>query len=210
MAVKLLTVSLAMLCCAASAASACQKTTNPVFEDNFKNADPGWGQPDNVAAFTANGLVLTPPVSGSAWRSNASLTIAQGDWCVREINPPSLPTPANEDTVGAVGVWFWGSDLQNFYTATITLDGKASIDRLNHGIWQTVVPPQAAPAVNTAPNAANEIEIVTSGNTATFFVNGQRITAITAHPPANGGSPGVYAESGPKGTSWTFPRVALY
>jgi len=209
-AVKFLSVGLAMLCCAASAASACQKTTNPVFEDNFKNADPGWGQPDNVAAFTPQGLVLTPPVSGSAWRSDANLTMAQGDWCVREINPASLPTPADEETVGSVGVWFWGADLQNFYTATITLDGKASIDRLNHGIWQTVVPPAPAPSVNTAPRAANEIEIVTSGNTATFFVNGQRINDITAHPPANGGPPGVYGESGPNGTSWLFPHVALY
>lgn len=210
MAVKLLSVGLAVLCCAASAASACQKSTNPVFEDNFKNADPGWGQPDNVAAFTPNGLVLTPPVSGSAWRSNSTLTMAQGDWCVREINPSSLPTPADEDTVGAVGVWFWSSDLQNFYTATITLDGKASIDRLNHGIWQTVVPTAPAPSVKTAPGAANEIEIVTNGNTATFYVNGTRIKDITAHPPANGGPPGVYAESGPKGTSWVFPHVALY
>lgn len=210
MAVKLLSVGLTVLCCAASAAVACQKTGNPVFEDNFKNADAGWGQPDNIAAFTPNGLVLTPPVSGSAWRSNASLTMAQGDWCVREINPSSLPTPADEDAVGSVGVWFWGSDLQDFYTATITLDGKASIDRLNHGIWQTVVPPAPAPSVNTGPGAANEIEIVISGSQATFYVNGSRINDITARPPANGGSPGIYAESGPKGTSWIFPRVALY
>jgi hypothetical protein len=209
-AVKFLCVGLAVLCGAAGAASACQKTTNPVFEDNFKTADPGWGQPDNVAAFTAKGLVLTPPVSGSAWRSNANLTMAQGDWCVREINPSGLPTPADEDAVGAVGVWFWGADLQNFYTATITLDGKASIDRLNHGIWQTVMPPTAAPSVNTAPSAGNEIEIVTHGNTAAFYVNGVRIKDITAHPPTNGGPPGVYAESGPKGTSWVFPGVALY
>lgn len=210
MAAKFLAVGLAVLCGATSAAIACQKTTKPVFEDTFKNADPGWGQPDNVAAFTANGLVLTPPVSGSAWRSNANVTMTQGDWCIRVVNPASLPSPADEDTVGAVGAWFWGSDLQNFYTATITLDGKASIDRLNHGIWQIVVPPAPAPSVNTAPGAANEIEIVTSGNTATFFVNGVRINDITGHPPPGGGPAGVYGESGPKGTSWVFPRVALY
>lgn len=209
-AAKLISVGLVVLSCAASSASACQKTTNPVFEDNFKNADSGWGQPDNVAAFTANGLVLTPPVSGSAWRSNTSLTMAQGDWCIREINPASLPTPADEDAVGAVGVWFWGSDLQNFYTATITLDGKASIDRLNHGIWQTVVPPSPASSVNTAPGAANEIEIVTSGSTATFYVNGVRINDVTARPPVNGSPFGIYGESGPKGTTWIIPHVALY
>lgn len=210
MAAKFLCVGLAVLCGAASAASACQKTVNPIFEDNFKNPDAGWGQPDNIAAFTPGGLVLTPPFGGSAWRSNSNLTMAQGDWCIREINPATLPSPADQGSVGAVGVWFWGSDLQNFYTATITLDGKASVDRLNHGIWQVVAAPAPAPAVNTAPGAANEIEIVTQGNKATFYVNGTRITEVTGHPPENGGAPGIYGEAGPKGTRWVFPHVGLY
>ena len=210
MAAKHVAIGLMMLCGMTAVASACQKQTNPVFEDNFKNADAGWGQPDNVAAFTPQGLVLTPPVSGSGWRSNANLSIAQGDWCVDVVSPTSLPTPADEDAVGAVGVWFWGTDLQNFYTATITLDGKASVDQLNHGIWQVVVPPMAAPSVNTAPGGVNEIEIVTSGKTAAFYVNGQLVTNVTGQPPANGGPPGVYGESGPKGTTWIFRRVALY
>jgi hypothetical protein len=205
-----LAAAMIMLCGTAGIALACQKHTAPVFQDDFKNADPGWGQPDNVAAFTQQGLVLTPPVSGSAWRNNANVSMAQGDWCVQVISPTSLPTPADEDTVGSVGIWFWGSDLQNFYTATITLDGNASVDRLNHGIWQAVVTPTTAPSVNTSPGATNEIEIVTDGNKAAFFVNGTLVTSLTGRPPANGGPAGVYAESGPKGTRWVFPQVALY
>jgi hypothetical protein len=207
---KLVLIGLAVLCGTAGAASACQKTGNPVFEDNFKNADPGWGQPDSVASFTQQGLVLTPPVSGSAWRSNSNLSIAQGDWCVTEVNPSTLPDSSDENAVGSVGVWFWGKDLQNFYTATITLDGKASVDHLVRGIWQVVVPPTAAPSVKTAPGATNEIEIVTTGKNAAFYVNGTLVTNITGQPTADGGSPGIYGESGPKGTSWLFPHVALY
>jgi hypothetical protein len=207
---KLLAVGLVVLCGTAGAASACQKQASPVFQDDFKNADPGWGRPDNVAAFTSQGLVLTPPVSGSAWRTNANLSMAQGDWCIQAVNPTSLPTPADEDTVGSVGVWFWGQDMQNFYTATVTLDGNASVDRLNHGLWQVVVAPASAPSVKTAPGATNEIEIVTSGDRAAFYVNGALVTNITGHPPVNGGPPGIYGESGPKGTSWVIPRAALY
>jgi hypothetical protein len=209
-AAKLLAVGLVVLCGAAGAASACQKQSNPVFEDNFKNADPGWGRADNAAAFTQDGLVLTPPTSGSAWRSNANLSMAHGDWCIRVINPSNLPNPADQDAVGSVGVWFWGKDLQNFYTATITLDGNASIDRLNRGIWQVVVPPAAASSIKTAPGSVNEIEIVTNGNTASFYVNGSLVTDITAHPPTGGGAPGIYGESGPTGTRWVFPHVAMY
>ncbi len=207
---RVLAAGLLALCGAASAASACQKHSAPVFHDDFSSADPGWGQPDGVAAFTREGLVLTPPPGGSAWRSNPNRSMAQGDWCVTVQSPATLPTPADENAVGSVGVWFWGEDGRSFYTATITLDGKASVDRLDHGIWQAVVPSAPAPSVNTAPGDINEIEIVTNGNRAAFYVNGALVADITGHPPANGGAPGVYGESGPHGTTWVFPRVALY
>jgi hypothetical protein len=209
-AARVLAVGVMVLCGATQTALACQRQSAPVFQDDFKNADPGWGQPDSVAAFTPEGLVLMPPAGGSGWRSNANYTMAKADWCVEVVNPTSLPTPADEEQVGAVGVWFWGSDLQSFYTATITLDGNASVDRLNNGIWQIVVPQAPARSVKTAPGATNEVEVATDGNKATFYINGTLLATITGHPPANGGSPGVYGESGPKGTRWLFPRVALF
>lgn len=210
MTTKALLVGLIVLCGAASAASACQKKSNPLLDETFKNADPGWGQPDNIATFTPGGLVLKPPVGGSAWRWNGNFTMAHADWCVQATNPASLPNPPNEDQLGSVGVWFWGKDLQNFYTATITLDGKATIDRLNHGAWQIVVPPASAPSIKTAPGATNEIEVVTDGDSAAFYVNGTLVGQVTGKPPANGGSPGLYGESGPTATTWLFPRAALY
>jgi hypothetical protein len=209
-AAKLILVGLLVLCGAAGTASACQKTSNALLDDNFKNADPGWGEPDNVAAFTAQGLVLTPPVGGSAWRWNVNFTMARSDWCVQVVNPAKLPSPADEDSIGSVGVWFWGKDLQNFYTATITLDGNAAIDRLNRSAWQVVVAPTFSGAIKTAPGAANELEVVTNGNSASFYVNGSLVTNVTGQPPQNGGYPGIYGESGPTATSWTFPRVTLY
>lgn len=207
---RVLLVGFMALCAAASAAAACQKKSSAQLDENFKNADPGWGEPDNIAAFTADGLVLKPPVSGSAWRSNAHFTMAHADWCVTVVNPANLPDPTNEDTVGSVGLWFWGKDQQNFYTATVSLDGKAAIDRLNRGGWRIVVPPARAPSVKTAAGASNELEIVTEGDKAAFFVNGTRVAEITGRPPPDGGSPGIYGESGPKETTWVIPRAALY
>jgi hypothetical protein len=194
----------------AGTASACQHNANAILDENFKNPDPGWGQPDNVAAFTAAGLALTPPVSGSAWRWNANYSMAKADWCVTVANPATLPVPADEDTVGAVGIWFWDKDSQNFYTATITLDGEASVMRLAGGKWQTVVAPAGAASIKTAAGAVNEIEIVTNGNTAQFYVNGSLVTDIKGRAPANGGAPGIYGESGPKGTTWLFQRTRLF
>jgi len=207
---KVLLIGLMVLCGAASAASACQKKSNPLLDDNFRNADPGWGEPDNIASFTAQGLVMTPPVSGSAWRWDGNFTMEHADWCIEEINPTKLPDPADEDSVGAAGLWFWGKDMLNFYTATITLDGSASVNRLNGGVWQLVAAPVSSPAIKTAPGAANELEVVTNGSSAAFYVNGALIIQVTGHPPPGGGSPGIYAESGPAGTTWVFPRAILY
>jgi hypothetical protein len=199
------------LCAATATASACQRNGNALLDDNFKNPDPGWGQPDKIAAFTPTGLALTPPVSGSAWRLNTSVAMASADFCIEVMSPAKLPNPPDEDAIGAVGIWFWGKDLQNFYTATITLDGQAAVMRLVGGKWVTVVAPAAAPSVKTGPAAVNEIEVVTEGNTAKFFVNGTHITDISgAALPDGGGAPGLYGESGPKGTTWLFPRARLF
>ena len=207
---KIAAVALLSLCAGAATTSACQRNGNALLDDNFKNPDPGWGQPDTIAAFTAGGVTLTPPASGSAWRLNSGFTLARSDWCVEAINPAKLPDPADEDAVGAVGVWFWGTDSQNFYTAAITLDGQASVMRLTGGKWLTIVKPAAAPSVKTAPGAVNEIEIVTDGNAAQFFVNGAKIADFHGQPPPNGGEPGLYGESGPKSTTWLFRRARLF
>jgi hypothetical protein len=207
---KIAVLALLLLPGAASAAWACKQNGTTLMDENFKNPDPGWGQPDNVAAFTPDGLALTAPVSGSAWRWNANFSMTHNDWCVEVKNPATLPAQLDEDTVGAVGVWFWDKDSQNFFTARVTLDGEASVMRLAGGKWWTVVAPTAISTVKSAPGAVNELEIVTDGGTAQFYVNGSLVTEVQGNAPPNGGAPGIYGESGPKGTTWLFQRARLF
>jgi hypothetical protein len=202
--------ALGLLLGAGSAAQACQGTGAPTLVEDFKNPDIGWGKPDTIASYSPQGLVMRPPVGGSAWRWNRNFNMARADFCIEAVNPSPLPNPANAETVGDAGMWFWGTDAQNFFSATISLDGTAAVDRLVNGIWQPVVAPRPTPAVRTAAGATNEIELVTSGNAATFFVNGSRIADFHGQPPQGGGAPGIYAESGPQITTWLFPRAVLY
>lgn len=191
-------------------ALACQSQGVPILDENFKNPDIGWGKPDAIADYSPEGLVMRPPVNGSAWRWNRSFSMSHADLCVEAHNPATLPGRPDEENTGDAGIWFWGKDGQNFYTATIAPDGTAAVDRLINGVWQTIVPPVRNAAVHTGPGAINEIEIVTSGNSASFFVNGSDIAEFHGQAPAGGGTPGVYAESGPSVTTWVFPRVRLY
>jgi hypothetical protein len=120
------------------------------------------------------------------------------------------PSQAGGRDIGDVGVWFWSQNGQNFYTATLALDGTASIDRLVNGVWHVVVPPTPSSAVRTKPGAVNEIEVVLHGNTGSFYINGTKVTDFRGDPPPKGGPPGVYAESGGSAVTWVFPRVQLF
>jgi hypothetical protein len=115
---KILLLGIAALIIAGPAGYGCQGTGTPVLDDNFKTPDPGWGRPDNIADFTSNGLVLRPPVNGSGWRTDQNYKLDDTDWCVEVTNPARLPSPANQQTVGDVGLWFWGVDNQNFRIST--------------------------------------------------------------------------------------------
>lgn len=193
---------------AAGSAVACQATGGkPLLDESFKIPDPGWGPPDDAATFTSGGLVLKPSVNGSAWRWNPNYTIDGHDLCVTVTNPAQ---PPGKSDIGDVGIWFWSRNQQNFYTATISLDGTTAVDRLVNGVWQTIVPPTPSGAVHTGPGAVNEVEVTVNGDTGTFYVNGAKVADFKGQAPPNGGPPGVYAESGAAAVTWTFPRVQLY
>ncbi len=206
--VRILAVAVAAMLATGGVACACQaKTTAAILDETFKTPDPGWGPPDDAAAFTPEGLVLKPPVNGSAWRWNPNYTLDGKDFCISVINPG---IPSGRSDIGDVGVWFWAKDAQNFYTATLSLDGSVSIDRLVNGVWHVVMPPTVSAAVETKPGAVNEIEIAVHGNSGTFWVNGTKITDFRGEPPPRGGAPGIYGESGGLEVSWVFPHVELF
>ncbi len=208
MVARIALFGIAVLFALSGTALACQATGAPQLDDNFKTPDPGWGRADDIGTFLANGLALTPPVDGSAWRINQKYAIGNGSWCVEAVNPAK--TSMDDQSASDVGVWFWGRDSQNFYTATIALDGTAAVDRLVNGTWETVVEPTPSLGIKTAAGATNELEIVLRGNVGAFFVNGTKVADFRGQPPPGGGAPGVYGESGPSGTTWLFTRARLY
>jgi hypothetical protein len=199
----------AVLSLAAGPSLACLGKSDPAFDDNFANPDPGWPNGENVAA-TPQGLVLKPPVNGSTWAVNGNYTMDGSDLCVTVALPATLPNPANEDTVGDVGVLFWKRDPDNYYMAAISPDGVAVVSRFLNGQWLTIVNPAHAEAIKTGPGAVNEIEVTAKGNAGSFYLNGTKIADFHGQAPPGGGPPGVYAESGPNVTTWVFSRVQLY
>lgn len=193
----------------AAPASACLGKNDPALDDNFATPDPGWPNGDNVAT-TTQGLVVKPPANGSTWVVNSNYTMDGADLCVTVALPATLPTPANEDTVGDVGVLFWKRDNDNYYMAAMSPDGVAVVSRYVNGQWATIVNPVKNAAIKTGAGAVNELEITARGNAGSFYINGTKIGDFHGQAPPGGGPPGVYAESGPNVTNWVFSRVQLY
>ncbi|HWB52499.1 MAG TPA: hypothetical protein VG651_25570 [Stellaceae bacterium] len=190
-------------------AFACLGKSDPALDDNFAEPDPGWPNGDNVAT-TPQGLVVKPPVNGSTWVANSNYTMDGSDLCVTVALPATLPTPANEDTVGDVGVLFWKRDNDNYYMAAMSPDGIAVVSRYLNGQWLTIVNAKNSPAIKTGAGAVNELEVTAKGNAGSFYINGTKIGDFRGQAPPGGGPPGVYAESGPNVTTWVFSRVQLY
>ncbi|HTZ35478.1 MAG TPA: hypothetical protein VMB84_05595 [Stellaceae bacterium] len=204
-----LLVAAGILVASSGAAPACLGKSDPALDDDFSNPDPGWPNADNVQT-TPKGLVVKPPVNGSTWAVNSNFAMDGADLCVTVALPATLPTPANEDTVGDVGLLFWKRDNDNYYMAAISPDGIAVVSRYLNGEWTAIVKPAPATAIRTGPGAVNELEIATRGNAGSFYVNGSKIADFRGQAPPGGGFPGVYAESGPTVTTWVFSRVQLY
>lgn len=199
----------AVLLLTSATAPACLGKSDPALDDNFATPDPGWPNADNVRT-TPQGLVVKPPANGSTWAVNGNYTMDGSDLCVTVALPAALPTPANEDTVGYVGVMFWQRDNDNYYIAAISPDGTAVVSRYLNRQWATIVNPAHSDAIKTAPGALNEIEVTTRGNAGTLYINGTKLADFRGQAPPGGGPPGIYAESGPSVTTWVFPRVQLY
>src|SRR5271167_3416067 len=113
---KALLGAMAVLLLTSGAGVACLGKRDPALDYNFSNPDPGWPNADNVLT-TPQGLVLKPPVNGSTWAVNSNYTMDGSDLCVTVALPATMPSPANEDTVGDVGIVFWKRDNDNYYMA---------------------------------------------------------------------------------------------
>jgi hypothetical protein len=209
LAARAFLLAVVLVFASSGAALACLGKTDPALDDNFSKPDPGWPNAENVAP-TPQGLVVKPPANGSTWAVNTNYTMDGSDLCLTVALPATLPTPANEDTVGDVGAVFWRRDNDNYYMAAISPDGIAVVSRYLNGQWMTIVNPAQSSAIKTGAGAVNEIEITTRGNAASFYINGTKIADFRGQAPPGGGPPGVYAESGPTVTTWVFSRIQLY
>ena len=119
----------------------------------------------------------------------------------------SPKSQGNTDQPG--GIVFWATDHKNFYVARVTSDGLFSVGRLTHGRWLNPVLYPARDEVRQGLGQVNSLRVVTSGKSATVYVNDKQVVTVKGFPPAGPSKIGVYAESGADPATWAFSRFRV-
>lgn len=176
---------------AGSMALACQGSTI-LFQDSFERLQPTWGLADDSLRVADGQLEVSPAADSYFWAANSANLYDDIDLCV------TMTTLLSGDPVEAkAGPIFWYVDVNNFYVFELAPNGMASVWRRQRGKWLEQVAWREAAGANKGDGAINELRVTTVGNTATFYVNGQKFEALEGSAPENGQQIGLFAASPP-------------
>ena len=162
----------------AEPSAACARATTVLFQDNFDQLQPTWGEPNEALKLDGGQLVVTPAADHYFWQPNTANLYDDIDLCV------NMTTVTGVDPEEAkAGLLFWYVDINNFYVFELAPNGKASVWRRQRGRWLAQVAWQDAKAANQGDGAINELRVTTVGSQATFYVNGKSSRSSPARRP---------------------------
>jgi len=169
-----------------------------LFEDTFDTFDTTWGTPSESVKVDNGRLMMIPDPNEYVSVHNTAGVYDDIDFCV-------TATALSGDKLenAAYGVMFWYIDSNNYYAVEIDTNGKAAIYRSQRDNWLPQVRWQDTESVKKGAGEANQIRVVTLGNKATVYINGEEFKSIKGVPPKNGQQIGLIAESA-KEASDTF------
>jgi hypothetical protein len=174
-----------------------------LYADDFATLDPGWGEASEQKS-VAGGKLLVRIDSELVLRS-----LYQGKK-FPDADVRLKITEVKGETDQPAGIIFWGTDRDNHYSALIRPDGKLYVSRRMNGVWIRPISIRECAGVKVGTGQTNELRVVTSGPTATIYVNNQEAVAFRGFPPAGGQRIGVQAASGSEPGEWTFADLRVY
>jgi hypothetical protein len=159
-------------------ASACEGT-DVVFEDKFADDAGGWAINKDVEVKDGGFTFKLPP---DAMQSDLNVTysVNDADICAEGVWPES------DSSILGAGLLFWGEDNKNYLQFGILNNGKFWIARRIEGKWHTIVENVASSAIKVKPGETNILRVKASGDTATFFINGEKVRDLRGQAPKGG------------------------
>jgi hypothetical protein len=182
-------VLVAALSCG-SVGSALAAPGDVLFEDDFAAVDAAFGEASDFVNVENNQLVNT--LEPNQWGRFLYESMLFDD--VDAAVTVQFDNMGSEDAA-AVGLMFWAASVDECYILEIAADGAFAVRRFFDNRYLTALPFRASEAINTQPGASNELRVVTVGNHATLYINGQQVASFQGRVPEGGSLVGLYTES---------------
>lgn len=150
-----------------------------VFEDKFADDAGGWAINKDVEVKDGGFTFKLPP---DAMQSDLNVTysVNDADICAEGVWPD-----VGSSILGA-GLLFWGEDNKNYLQFGVLNNGKFWIARRIEGKWHTIVENVASSAIKVKPGETNVLRVTASGDSATFFINGEKVRDLRGQAPKGG------------------------
>jgi hypothetical protein len=168
-------------------ASACEGT-EIVFEDKFSDDAGGWAINKDVEVKDGGFTFKLPP---DAMQSDLNVTysVNDADICAEGVWPES------DSSILGAGLLFWGEDNKNYLQFGVLNNGKFWIARRIEGKWHTIVENVASSAIKVKPGETNVLRVKASGDSAAFFINGEKVRDLRGQAPKGGWRFGLSADN---------------
>jgi hypothetical protein len=168
-------------------ASACEGT-EIVFEDKFADDAGGWAISKDVEVKDGSFTFKLPP---DAMQSDLNVTysVSDADICAEGVWPDG-----NASVLGA-GLLFWAEDNKNYLQFGVLNNGKFWIARRIEGKWHTIVENVDSSAIKVKPGETNILRVKAAGDSAAFFINGEKVRDLRGQAPKGGWRFGLSADN---------------
>ena len=150
-----------------------------VFEDKFADDAGGWAINKDVEVKDGGFTFKLPP---DAMQSDLNVTysVNDADICAEGV------WPDDGSSILGAGLLFWGEDNKNYLQFGVLNNGKFWIARRIEGKWHTIVENVASSAIKVKPGETNVLRVKASGDSATFFINGEKVRDRRGQAPKGG------------------------
>ena len=167
--------------------SACEGT-DIVFEDKFADDAGGWAINKDVEVKSGSFTFKLPP---DAMQSDLNVTysVNDADICAEGV------WPDDGSSILGAGLLFWGEDNKNYLQFGVLNNGKFWIARRIEGKWHTIVENVVASAIKVKPGETNILRVKASGDSAAFFINGEKVRDLRGQAPKGGWRFGLSADN---------------
>jgi hypothetical protein len=189
-------VATLLLFASGSAALATCQGRVVLYEDRFERLQPTWGEAADSFKSEDGKLVVAPEPAGYLWRINQASLYDDIDMCVELTTVEGV-----EPEDAKAGLVFWHVDENNFYVFEYAPNGKASVWRRQRGRWLEQVDWQEIEGANQGDEGVNNLRVVTRGDRATLYFNGEEFAEFDGVPPNDGQQIGIFVASPESGTA---------